>query len=549
MTEPSGASQTRWPRPLYLGLLGLLLIAGAAVRLYGIDAQIVIDDEWHALNAVQRFDAGWIFTHFAQADISIPLALLYELQYHLYGLDEVWMRWPMLVAGIAAIVLLPWILRPWLSPRERLLLAALIAISPFLVYYSRFARPYMLLALLEPAALLLAWRWWTAGRATDAAGWAVCAALAAWLNAPALAVVTAPFAWFGLLALWRVRHPEGRAQLFRLFLVGLVMLVPLGILLGPPLLNDYANVAAKAGQHLVHAGTLDWALSLAAGSGSTWVYRAVGLLALLGAIGLFRRDPAFARFLGAVTLLAMIAVSLVGAAYVREGPVFLRYLVGLLPFFLACVALGVSSLADGCARLLALPPASRPMLAATAIPLLALAGPMTGWPLRDSQFVTHLNFHFHYDPTRNAIVRYLDQWYVEEPYLAEIAAAHPDGDAVIVYAPWHLESFYNALVLDQAVHGQRLRVGFVGGVCGTRLYGEVAPGNPGMRFENFVFLEDLLTGRRSADYLVLRKRHMDPDARPIELNFQECERRARDAFGEPWRESDYTLVFSLRRGA
>jgi hypothetical protein len=527
----------------YLWLLGLVFVAGAGIRLYRIGEQIILDDEWHALNAVQYFDFGWIFTHFSTADISIPLAMLYELQYRVVGLNEILMRWPMLAAGSVAILLLPRLLRHWLSRPERLILAMLIAVSPFLIYYSRFARPYMLLVLLEPGALVLAWHWWNGGKVIHGAGWILCAALSAWFNSPALAVVTAPFAWFGLIALRRAGNEEGRKDLARLFMIGLVMLAALGVLLGPPLLTDFGSIAAKAGQHLVGFSTLVWAVSLASGSGHAWVFLPIALLAVLGLVTLYQRDAAFVRFLLTILLLAMVAVSLAGAAWVKEGPVFLRYLIGLLPFYLASAAVGLVRAVSWLVHRSGVPAAVNWLAYPVLILLLVGAGPIPDWPMRTNQFMTHLNYHFHYDRKQNPFVYTFDDWYREEPFYAEIAGLHPAGDAVIVEAPWYLESYNNALNLRQETHGQKVLIGFINGLCAGPLYGELGVGQSGMKFRNFVYLQELLDGTREADYLVLRRRSMSPAARVIEMDFAKCELAVREKFGAPWRETENALVF------
>ena len=139
---------------------GLILAVGAFLRFYRAGAQVIIDDEWHALNAVQDHGYAWIFTHLSRADHSIPLTLFYEWLSRGPGLDEWLMRLPSMLAGVALIAVFPVLARPWLRRNEALLAAGLIAISPFLVFYSRIARPYALLALLGSTAIVLAWRWW-----------------------------------------------------------------------------------------------------------------------------------------------------------------------------------------------------------------------------------------------------------------------------------------------------------------------------------------------------------------------------------------------------
>jgi hypothetical protein len=152
-------------------------------------------------------------------------------------------------------------------------------------------------------------------------------------------------------------------------------------------------------------------------------------------------------------------------------------------------------------------------------------------------------WQFDYRLDRNPIRAALADVRVPEFY-RDIATAHPDGGAVIVEAPWHLESNWNALPLYQQVHGQRVQVGFVGGLCAGQLYGELRGDVEGLEFRNFVRLEDLLAGRAEADYLVFRHRAL-PGARPIDMDAARCEAALTAALGPPWRRTDTALVFRL----
>jgi len=133
---------------------------------------------------------------------------------------------------------------------------------------------------------------------------------------------------------------------------------------------------------------------------------------------------------------------------------------------------------------------------------------------------------------------------IPEPFYEEIAQLHPAGDALVVEAPWHLESNWNALPLYQHVHGQRVMVGFIGGVCAGRLYGELRQDIDGMAFRNFTSVQDVLDGRVKADFLVLRSRAI-AGARTIAMNFEECERAVRSVLGNPWRSTPSALLFRV----
>lgn len=542
------APPTGKPGALYWGTAAGVLLLGAVLRAYRVGQQLILDDEWHALNAVQDHGYHWIFSHLGHADHSIPLTLLYEFLSRTSGLDELTMRLPSLLAGIALLVLLPWLLRHWLRPSERLLLMALLAISPLLINYSRIARPYALLALLAAAAIPTAWRWWQRRSPTpNAWGWYACALISGWLNPVMLATTTAPFLWFWPSALRAARRESRYGPLLRACGMSVMLASGLLLLLFVPLSVDWASLAVKSGVHAVSPEALWVSLTLFAGTGSAWLTLAMLALAVAGWVELQRREAGFARFLLLITTAAVAAVLATGAEWIGHGLVVARYLIGLLPLYLALAAIGIIAVARW---LLARPGVDRlpaGLLAALAVPVLLLAGPLPGMDYRHSQFLHHMSWQFDYRPGRNPIRAALADVRVPDFY-RDIAAAHPDGGALIVEAPWHLESNWNPLPLYQQIHGQRVQVGFVGGLCAEALYGELRNDVEGLEFRNFVRLEALLAGRAEADYLVFRHRGL-PGARPIDMDAAQCEAALTAALGQPWRRTDTALVFRLGAGA
>jgi hypothetical protein len=529
----------------YLGILALIVLAGAAARFYRVGEQILIDDEWHALNAVQHHDLGWIFTHFGISDHSIPLTLFYEIEYQLVGLSELLMRWPMLLAGCISLLLLPWLLRHWQRKPEQLVFAALLAISPLLIYYSRFARPYALLAVLEVVTLLMAWYWWKSQKSGYGAAWVLLATFCAWLNIPALLLVMAPFPVFAALALRNVSRDRRWIELIRLGALGASSLVMLAVLLGPPLVTEPWAIFGKGGQHHLGWESLPWVISLASGSGRIWVYTGLLAFALLGVRVLFHRDREFAAYLIAVIALAILLLILSGAAWTMHGNVFLRYLIGLLPLYLAFVALGLVAATQWLMMKAHAPQfASGAALVVVLVGLVAL-GPIPDWPFRTNQFPTHQNYHFHFQPENNLYIQQMADWYRPEGFYEEIAKEHEPGQAVVVVAPWNLASYANPINLQQDVHRQRVQIGFINGVCAEPFFGEIAAGQPGMRFRNFVYLKDILDGRRSADYLVLVRSFMSDYADKVDMDFDRCEQAVRARFGDPWRETEFSVVFRI----
>ena len=137
-------SRAAWP----WWLLGIAALAvGVFLRAWQLRSQMLLDDEWHAVRMLIRADMDGIADHFGLADYCIPLTLYYRWLYEHAALSEWAMHLPLLVAGIALLVVAPWLLRRSLPIATNATWVALLAVSPLLVYFSRTARPYALLAL------------------------------------------------------------------------------------------------------------------------------------------------------------------------------------------------------------------------------------------------------------------------------------------------------------------------------------------------------------------------------------------------------------------
>ena len=528
-------------------IVGVFVTFGFFVRLFRVEEQLILDDEWHALNAVQNYDYWWIFSHFGHADHSIPLALLYEFFSHTIGLGEITMRLPSLFAGVLTLLVLPALMRPWLKRNEIMVMVGLIAISPFLINYSRIARPYALVVLLAGATLPLAWRWWHNNSRISGVAWFTCTVFAAWLNPVSLTITTGPFLWFGgeaLAALWRVHD---RQKMYRLVFMGLSMCVALAMLFYTPLANDFASLAVKSGTHHVETTTFLVAFSLFSGSGHLLVMLAVAIAFLIGLLNLYRRDPSFSFYLLVIACAATLTVTLTGAAWINYGLVLARYLIGFLPLFLALTAIGLVQISLHLTGLLKLPAAAGQVLTSLALLILLLSGPLPQTDAMHSQFIHHMINQFDYDPERNPFTAALGS-ITPESFYQDIANANPAGDAVVIEAPWHLESQWNPLPLYQAVHGQKVMIGFVGGVCADDFYGEIKSDVNGLTFTNFTSIQEVINRHVSVDYLILRNQGI-PDSREIPIDFKKCERMVREALGEPWRTTKTAQVFRIDSGS
>src|SRR5262249_32750871 len=142
-----------------------------------------------------------------------------------------------LAAGVASVALFPLLVRDVLRPRATLVFAGLLAVSPLLTFYARYARPYSLVVLLSFPALLSSWRWAVSGRVRHAVTFAVCGVLVGWLHVSEVRSIVLPLA---LLLAARCLLPGGggvRPGVGALLVAGAVPLAVLAVLLLPGFLG------------------------------------------------------------------------------------------------------------------------------------------------------------------------------------------------------------------------------------------------------------------------------------------------------------------------
>ena len=161
------------------GALIALMILGTLLRWHRLGYQSLWNDEIVTWLSAQG--SAWNVITQRIENSNIPP--LYYLIAHAaltlrgrLGLEEA-MRLPSVVAGVLSIPLLYIVARPWIGSRVALLAAALLTVSPFHVWYSQEARPYVVLLLAALVALACAQRaiehpdrgWWKAAFALAAA--------------------------------------------------------------------------------------------------------------------------------------------------------------------------------------------------------------------------------------------------------------------------------------------------------------------------------------------------------------------------------------------
>jgi mannosyltransferase len=217
-------------RDIRRALVGLVLLA-AALRLWRIGHQSYWLDEAFTVGLVNEDFVGMLKG--VRETESTP-HLYYSLAWlwaQVAGDGEAALRSLSALFGVATVPVAYLAARELFRPAVALTAAALVAVNPWLVWYSQEARAYALLVLLATAALLFFLRAREDGRA-----------LVLWALFSALAVLTHYFAAFmvGPLALWLLWTRRDRASVIAAGAVAAV-----GVALAPLALDQRATGHTK----------------------------------------------------------------------------------------------------------------------------------------------------------------------------------------------------------------------------------------------------------------------------------------------------------------
>ncbi|MET0345491.1 MAG: hypothetical protein ABW218_04440 [Casimicrobiaceae bacterium] len=515
---------------------------GCVLRLDQIGAQVLIDDEWHAVHQVLARTPGDMLLDFGYSDYSIPLGVLAWLESRAFGLSESLLRAPMLVCGIATLVAFPLYVARRLPPATVAVFAWLLAISPLLVIYSRMARPYAITLLLGWTAHAAFRCFWDQPQGGARAGllYGAAATLATWLHPIIGPFVLAPFVW-AMFELRRVPESQRRLRLRRLAGLALPTAAAMAVLMLPPLLAHPFALIGKGGVDSPSVETLVGAAHAWLGTPHGAVVLLCLALAALGARDVTRALPeARTGALGvALTFLAIVATR---PAWSHNAVAVARYLLPFVPLLLLAVAAG----AVRAARWMGAATGPRRALAAAiaTVPCVALAvhSPLYDLLRRPNSQTLHLLYHFDFRPDRNAYLPYVDKIPMSPFWIS--LAAFPRDSLFVVAAPFHFESYNWDAPRWERLSGQRVVPAFLTGFCVGERFGEV-PVDRAFRFRNAVHLADRASlAARGVDYIVWQKPFEHPfrgGEEVVGAATAHCEAKLREALG-PAAYEDHALV-------
>lgn len=511
--------------------------------------QLPGDDEWHSLHALRDHDMSWIFTHFGASDHGIPTTLFEGLWMHVFGLDEIGLRFLPLILGLAAIVILPAFTRTHIGQKASIILAFLIAITPLHVYYSRFARPYVPLFLFAVMAVSSFERWWSVGGRRFAITFVVSSVLAAWFHLAALPFVLAPFAWALLEHFTRRRGVPAaqRPSPTQLVLLGLWVILGLATLLGPPLWHDFETLRARS---LGTSSGLPDALAVfdrLRGTPHSIPAFVFALSLLLGTLALWRQQRRWFGFLLFAVTCQIACISWLRPALLDIPLVMARYALPALFVLLAATAVGLAEIDRFARQEWRVVPRHLP--SALAVLVLWRFGPLPSIHLQPNNWTNHGAHQGDYSPFAYASFARIAMGVREVPPIYARLAKESAPEAVFLEAPWFYISERTPYTLFQRVHGHPIRIGFVAPIDDPLPPGELPLADGRFTFTNFVHVaEERRLTSRGIRYVIFHRKPPPAmnDTQGVDLrHVEQWINRYKADLGTPLFEDADVCVFDL----
>lgn len=395
-----------------------------------------MDDERHTVAAAIDYSAAQLLTVRRWQDFSIPLAMWDRYLMEVTQLDEWGLRAPVLVLGLLMLLLAG--LYAWrrFGPVVGVLVAWLVAANPILILYSRFARPYVGVALLSAMTLGACECHWRGSTWRSAILAALTGAFGLLLSPTAAPAVLCM--WCGLIGIAIVKrvgrggahssadHSASLPRASAPLLIGSV-LVTLMYLPGSE--SWLSQMQEKAGQ--VAQSYTTWYDAWLACFGVRSIAISIWLMCslALGAVASLRRDTTLGIFLLAVECAQIIAMWYVEPLGGHAPTTLARYVIAAVPAALLQMAIGIEVQSRLVARLVprGLPRRAMLGLLVLIVAVLLLANTPPPRPFSAPNAFTSHKFYF--EPPR---------WVIQEDrvprfyrFLAD--AAH---DEAVIEAPW-----------------------------------------------------------------------------------------------------------------
>jgi len=485
------------------------ILTGSFLRLYRIGSQIIWDDEWHGIQTALVNPMHYILTHFHELDNCIPLTAYYRIMLNFTGLNEVVIRLPQLLAGIAMLAVFPLFIKKLFGKRVAVIVLILIAISPLLVYFSRLARPYGVVVFLTSVAVFSFYLWMSEGKKIYALLYIISAVLAPYFSLSSLGFVIAPLLYVLMrLLLTKKMSPiginKGVLQLKGITVVILMLAAGMSMWFLPAAAT-FGEVTKKNSQGFLSLGTMGGSAALFCGSNSYVICLLMTLFFIYGSFLLYAKNRLLFSYLCIICVTQLIFIAISRPNLVQGAIIFARYFISALPVWLLVIAIAIAELHINLTRFLKNKISKANGLSNSALAALFLIvflrGPVADAYSYPNDFTNHKDFQYNY--VQRLVKRAVGN---EGSYPEFYKSLKMQGDdATIVEFPAIISWTWNIFHVYQRLHEDRVLIGYDSNYY-SPFFGYDTYGNRDVGFQNFVDISDpAVVMKKGARYIIIHK--------------------------------------------
>ena len=555
----------------FVAIVLLLGMLGTFLQLYSISDQILLNDEWHGLFYATEHPVKYLLGHASIFATSPPLNVYYRVLLNTTGWSENWIRLPSLLPGILALFVFPFIVRKAHGQPVAIIFSIFLALSPFLTFYSRVARPYGMLVFLLFISVYSAGFWLFSKKKKYLVIYILSAVLAVYFHLVAVVTVFAPLAAGGMCSLFYARlsrHftvPKIIPSWLDIVLAGSIVLVAAYMIFQPSLIVTQTHSTPTA-ETWRQAALLLFGTSSFAVAGGLFLFCIVGLLTC------FRQNLLW----GMVFLLLFtshIVMSAVGNIDVIFAPIVLaRYVIILFPVSFVCAAFGLNACFSALDTLIKRRSPALGKIVTVSISLFFLTLLLITNPLRDTyaspnNFTNHSAFQESYDPfykgggTQPHRYLALPEWAILRP--ANIPVFYrtlPAATQCLIEYPLIAQDSFDPYYYYQQYHKRRVIAGYAPVVASQSQYSghdinllSIACPPEQARFKSLVNILDVEAVRKTPANCIILHRNLLAESLPGEFpadktkiqGIEWCAEELQKNYGPPVYTDESVIVFDV----
>jgi len=320
-------------------------ILGVLLRVYHLGSQIIGDDEWHGIYYAVNTSFKHIFTNFHIADNCIPLTAFYKLLLETLGLNGLNLHALQLFLGLISLVLFPFIIHLIFKERVAVIFSFFLSISPLLIYYSRYARPYIIVVFLSFLSVFSFYFWIETRRLIYIGIFIITAILAPYFSLFSCVTIAAPLIFTTGLIIAKANFAHKLSPLIlpkfkHVFEVGILLIIGIALWFLPTV-HSLPVITQKVGKGYINPRTILGLISLFSGAGSDMLSIVFLLFFLYGFYVLFKEKIFWGGYLATIVTLQLLALVIIKPHAIQEPVVLARYSISCLPFWLLSISVAV----------------------------------------------------------------------------------------------------------------------------------------------------------------------------------------------------------------